>query len=263
MTVHGELHGKLNRGSEDLLTSSVFGLLRYLSAGVTMSFLGNAVALNDRSLELPEEPELEFFFWPHFPGWTREPDMVIDVLEGGQRTVRLVVEAKYASGKSDPDHGSSEHPIEPIDIRDQLADQYREVLADHESGKVTARRRPVVIYLTAHSACPVEDLKESLKLLSTQGQGDGEPQLYWLGWWQLAEVLRSKQSRLNLPMQELVARDLLRLLESRGQSLLFEAWSQDPPRLPARQWTFTSSWWRRAYSGKPLTPWLFDLQNEE
>src|ERR1039458_2574240 len=105
------LRGKLSRDHEqieDILTSNVFGLLKYSDPRITLDFLERARLLNgerpwDRSIFGSSGVSIDWDFWPW---WAEarcigcEPDVVLTLQ--GQCNVRLLVliEAKLYAGKS-------------------------------------------------------------------------------------------------------------------------------------------------------------------
>ena len=260
--IHAELRGKLSDSAglsqaerwEDVLTSSVFGLLRYLPPAITLDFLtrardaaGHAFALGT----VGDAVTLEFLFWPTPPGWDREPDVVIDVILDGHRYQRWVVEAKYLSGKSQREDDADEGEAS---VGDQLADQLRAARRNFEIGNVPAAEPPVLFYLTADFDMPRAAVEESVE----QARGHGAPaNIYWLGWWALHACLAGFDSG------HLIASDLRALLTRRGQALLDSAWNRDwspPASAWSLSWIATSSirpgWWT-AKIPEPRTPWRF------
>ena len=103
-----QIHNKLNRQEqhmEDLLTSNVFGIWRYVAPQLGLrQFLETARDLSGQALLFPSEiSEVTLEFWP----WIQEPsargaepDVLISlVCSNGQRWL-ILIEAKYLSGKS-------------------------------------------------------------------------------------------------------------------------------------------------------------------
>src|SRR5687768_14982844 len=144
--------GKLSRdieGMEDLLTSAVFGRLRYLPLNEgLLPFLRQATYL-DGEMVLPagaRVTEARYTFWP----WWKfgdsagaEPDMVIELLtDAGDYLV--LIEAKFRSFKS------SEPEPELVAPADQLAREWENLT--HCCNE--ANCRPLMIYLTADFAMP-------------------------------------------------------------------------------------------------------------
>src|SRR5688500_11272026 len=114
MTI-AELHGKLSSESaddrsEDLLTSDVFGTMRYLAGGEgflnwfasakapvqTGWTFGTMAAL----LEPTRVVGIRYAFWPMLPNG-REPDVCLLVSLRDADPLLICIEAKYFSGMSD------------------------------------------------------------------------------------------------------------------------------------------------------------------
>jgi hypothetical protein len=103
------IHSKLSRDQEnmeDILTSNVFGTLRYLStAEVILSFLAKASTLNgDFPLAgLSARSKVDFEFWPWLTAPSCagcEPDVLLRVDSPAGGKYLVLIEAKYRSGKS-------------------------------------------------------------------------------------------------------------------------------------------------------------------
>jgi len=121
------LRGKLSlkqENAEDILTSNVFGLLRYVSpqAGL-LPFLACAKSVRG---ECPlgtsvdgrtaDAVTAEYDFWPRWPGC--EPDVVL-AIQHDERKFLVVVEAKYRSGKSSVAFGLEEPSDDEPESEDQ------------------------------------------------------------------------------------------------------------------------------------------------
>jgi hypothetical protein len=260
--IQAELRGKLSESAslgvaerwEDVLTSSVFGLLAYLPPCLFLSFLRTARNLKGDPAPIAENvATLSLDFWPTPPGWNREPDVVADLISaGGSLLQRVVIEAKYLSGKSQRKEPTEEEEAkEHAETGDQLADEMRLALRDHAQGSVAAHASPVVIYVTGDFAIPADELEESEARLARH-RSKGPNHIYWLGWWQLAPLLRSP---LGSSAEWVIKRDLGALLKRRGLSLLNDAWERGS--FQQGSWTFgPSTWWKRIAS--PPTPsWSF------
>ncbi len=111
MTV-AEIHGKisetgtnLSERMEDLLTSDIFGCMRYLpDQDALIPFLQTAYSLHGNILTIPGDVRrVHWSFWPWLKVVGRipcEPDVVLG-LETEENDVHLIlVEAKYYSGLS-------------------------------------------------------------------------------------------------------------------------------------------------------------------
>jgi hypothetical protein len=217
VVIFAETHGKLGRDCsraherlEDMLTSTVFGLLRYIpnedgllpllrrARFVTVSSGGISVAERPDWLGegpvIPKEPE----FWPRW-GRYGEPDLLLVCEDEHGRPVRaILVEAKLYSGKSGSageDDASLADPEVPDP--DQLVRYWQGLAMRHGGAERT------IIYLTSHGAPPTPELVESLRR---------EPSMHlaWLSWrdvWRIAD---------GAAKRSLAARDLATLLRHKG-----------------------------------------------
>lgn len=154
--------GKLSREQEnleDILTSEVFGLLRYVAVDRgLLSFLARAESLDGaRPFENMTEPitVTEWCFWPT---WEEqdchacEPDLFICFKTASGKLHAICLEAKYWSGKS------NSGAIDDRQMTDQLAKQW-------DNLKHIAERQgavPTLIYLTTHSSKPRDELAASI-----------------------------------------------------------------------------------------------------
>lgn len=106
-----ELHGKTSddalasQRSEDVLTSYVFSLFRYVdNLRVPVEWLRLARNLAGKPLPLHAVDSASVAFWPtvmlHEPVRYREPDVVLALRDSRGHEVVLVVEAKFHAGLS-------------------------------------------------------------------------------------------------------------------------------------------------------------------
>jgi hypothetical protein len=239
------LGGKLStrhEGSEDLLVSSTFGLLKYVSAKeILLPFLGAAIdpfaKRNLKQAIAGLERVERFRFWPWFEeaGCKGcEPDVEI-VLTDGKRRFALLVEAKFRSGKSSWGNESGKP-------NDQLARQF-DNLASH--GKAEGFDGYAVIYLTADFSCPTTELLASHSDFKRHRHDTAE--LYWLSWHQLSRILEQHDQA-----HEVIS-DMLAMLRRLGLTPR-SAFRFDLPG--ATNWRFTGDW-TPGVTSKPDWKWGF------
>ncbi len=244
--IFAEIHGKLGDGysrasdrSEDLLTSTAFGLLRYLPPGrgliqllrrarvVTQAADDIYIEQSPTWLRLDDNADIEVEFWPSL-GESGQPDLRLTLTGTQNQREVILIEVKLHSGKSQlvrdddlvddkelEEDGGVDLPIDP----DQLIRYYR--AQEHGTdGRVS------LIYLTAHTVPPREDLLASLR----PGM-----RLAWLSWtdvWAVAHDARD---------QSLAAADLSDLLHHKGLST-FDGFSAIKEELPPLSWS--GAFWR-------------------
>lgn len=183
-----EVHGKVSitnpphQRMEDVLTSYVFSLFRYLNnLQAPLAFLREAKNLNDEKLEFDDLVSAQVYFWPrfNFPGiGFREPDVLLLLEEKGGGKIAAVIEAKYYSGLSnrvndengieEEDQSATTGPI--FHYGHQLADQYCGVMCgrwnDEEvQNKLSQVNKKVLLYVTTHYELPSADLDEAAETI--------------------------------------------------------------------------------------------------
>ncbi len=198
--IHAELRSK--HGSEDRLTSTAFGLLRYVP--VTAGFLPllrltrpiSPTAVPDLSAAVRVEVE----FW-RYSTTHGEPDVILRLFDATGR-VRwvIVVEVKLHSVKSSRATGEQDAADDDVPDPDQLV-KYWQLLGGLD--EVLAGATPYLIYLTKHATPPEEELNESLRRQPAMALG-------WLSWRDVWAVARQTETT-SLP-----AADLARLLAHLG-----------------------------------------------
>jgi hypothetical protein len=236
--IFAELRGKLQADSgnaddhaEDLLTSTVFGLLRYIApAEGLLAVLRRARAVTmERDagwLDTARVATVKVDFWPHWPGYG-EPDVLLTLLDAERKPLVVVlVEAKFHAPAKELARTDSPDGEQLVRYWQGL-----QSLAEVRSG-ADAR----LIYLSRHAVPPADDLAEPVRRVS-------DMQLAWLSWrdiWEVAQGLRET----SLP-----AADVARLLAFKGLNHFngFRAGSWQVP--PVAQFWRQHAW----FSGLP--PW--------
>jgi len=213
----GSGQSRANECSEDLLTSTAFGLLRYLphDHGVIAllrqtrrAYLdgGNLVvddARNEKWLGMQTAVRCEFEFWPWW-GPYGQPDLVLRLFDDCGSLVHLVVvEVKLRAHKSGAAvEGDGEPTGDEPDV-DQLVKYWQGINANWPE---LMGDRKTVIYLTSHVIPPVDELAATLGRKS-------EMRLGWLSWRRLSRVI---EDLCRSSVNSLPAEDLARLLEYYG-----------------------------------------------
>lgn len=204
------LHGKLSReqeNMEDVLTSNVFGLLRYVQPNEGLlpflaqaetpdgrKPLGGLVHVTDIACE-----EVAYLFWPtNREKWPScEPDVVIRVSFPHRRPAIISVEAKYHSGKSSfPDYTTER-------LTDQLAREWDDLVrrSDEEGAE------PCLIFLTTDIGCPRSAIEESLEEYRRKRiEDDRTPTICWLSWRRLEALFSGVKNPMLGQLGELAQR---------------------------------------------------------
>jgi hypothetical protein len=183
-----QLRGKLATdvwlGSEDLLTSAVFGTLKNLPASITAELLSRAQPL-EGSTPLVLSGPLSWHFWPWWD--VCEPDVVVEDEEN-----LCIIEAKlYSEFGEDTTTGSQ--------LRREWTDGLR------RAGAVG--KQLWLVALTNHTVLPEEAIRRQFARA-----GPEPPRLYWLSWFEIGRFLRGLEHELLAGWSE----DLLQLLSRMG-----------------------------------------------
>lgn len=204
--------------SEDMLTSTVFGTLRYLlPVNAIIPFIESAFLYDNIRTELWQilvsegidlrcYKQVEYIFWARHPNFG-EPDLMLLFTDNihGCEDFLLPIEVKFKSGKS----GIGEY--------DQLKRYYtalnEDIISFNESAVSNYKNKcKYVVYLTEHDA--ISDIEESKKqIIKSSGEFSG--QILHLRWHQLFKVLESMQDVYSFTEQT-IADDLMNFLEKLG-----------------------------------------------
>lgn len=197
--IQAQLHGKAPSEltwSEDILTSNIFGLLKYLSTPeTTVDILRCSFNLDNRSLVIPDDTErIIYFFWPRL--LNSEPDLVL-LLDSSHGTHVIGIEAKYLSGKSSSEDLNVEEDDRNNRQRDQLAREIEDLFEPENYQLLGISKERILsinmIYLTLESYMPREELQDTINSLRNQeNQVDGKEVLFWLSWKSIHGVLRER-----------------------------------------------------------------------
>ena len=223
MTI-AEIRGKLSSSgsnihdrNEDLLTSDVFGCLRYLpfdeGCRAILTQAQRCFGCNADTKKLcidPIDKDVKFHFWRRLG--RSEPDVLI---EHGKHLIMM--EVKYLSSKSGH-HEAVENDENRHGVArpDQLAREFQDLMA---YGNYSKRS---LIYLTAHRSLPQEDIEAGYKQLKKWNYGPLEKykdNIYWLSWFEvyktISELLKDSQ-KIQDKYQRKVLCDMQRLLRRKG-----------------------------------------------
>ncbi len=243
------LKGKLSReqeNMEDILTSNVFGLLKYVPPE---EGLLNYLALSEdkdgnqplkylRSLNEVSQNSISYEFWPWWEEpncYGCEPDVVIKLEIPDKQDLLVLIEAKYLSGKSSEADESYDAPI------DQLAREW-----DNLSVKANNDECPVLIYLTVHYAYPIQDINDAENEYLNKRPERTEPVIYWLSWRHLYKACENSYHP--------VLNDI-KLLLDRLDLKFFDGVKLEYVQIP---WSFEKVFDWQKYTGIQAVNWRFD-----
>jgi hypothetical protein len=240
--IFAELRGKLGADAsraharlEDLLTSTVFGLLRYFPPQEGLLALlrrarpvrsdqgGFRVQAEDDWLHLRGIARCTVEFWPSL-GRHGEPDLLLHLVDEKDRQLGLVlIETKLYSPKGMRDEVDE-------DLDDERPDPDQLVRYWHGLKQLSAKRADIpvsLVYLTSRTTPPTAELEASLTRAPDMRLG-------WLSWhdaWRVAAALAESSGHL-------AAVDLAALLAHKGLSA-FDGFSDIEPSSfppPTRYW---------------------------
>jgi hypothetical protein len=270
-----ELHGKLSPDHpeairdrlEDLLTSDVFGTMRY--AGWECGFLNwllQAQAATPRSpvslrelLASDAIERVEIAFWPTLPNG-REPDVALLIQHRDHFSELVVVEAKYLSGTSDF------AVAEGIDDRgrtgNQIADQLRGMAALTEDEIATwfnlSRPRTVRQYLHILVTKDVVLPRIVYHVAARHLPLPWPVSAYWLSWTSLAAQLTPHAASADLGRAALLG-DLLSLLE-RKALVPYRGFAPRTTRPLGLSSFWRDRWWLQSPAVALPTTWSFWIE---
>jgi mRNA-degrading endonuclease RelE of RelBE toxin-antitoxin system len=210
-------------GMEDVLTSDVFGLIKYIDPGLMLKDILNAsVRFSDKGNFIAGRiTEASYYFWPKLSfTWSgqrkvREPDIVI-ILKGEDGTeTAVIVEVKYRSGKSYI--FEQQEQDEEGCVRDQLAEEMMAVYSkDLSCEKSLAERlkncnQKYLIFVTGHTIFPEADKDETAKSIEDSKITEfGIDSMYWVSWYTIYDLIQKKA------FLSPILYDLAALLELKG-----------------------------------------------
>ena len=265
MTI-AELHGKLsperitgaNERMEDLLTSDVFGTMKY--AGWQHGFLDWLLQAEPAPI-YPSPPPiknyllqgeikcLEYSFWPRLKN-NREPDLALLICFETGNFLLILVEAKYFSGTSD---WESDEEVNPLGLTgNQIADQVQGIKAMAERDifkwfepseaiqnlNIDTRINKIHLFLTIHTILPNDDYEYAGKHISGSWPVDS----YWLSWKSLAKCVKVPLGQKNKGTKALL-KDMGDLLK-RKCLIPFNGFSMEPWRtIHEKPGFWIEKWW--------------------
>jgi hypothetical protein len=241
--LQAQLRGKLTRteeNMEDLLTSNVFGSIKYVPyEDGLLPLLANSQDENGDALTGINQSVLNihYDFWPRFRelGCEEcEPDLLITIQYSNGQRVLVLVESKYLSDKSSVAN-DKEAP------KDQLAREWDNLIlkANQEHAK------PILLYVTADFGYPRQSIEESCKEYQEKRKKDMS--VFWLSWRKLPTLfLDNRQEILN---------DLIEVLKYQ-QLTFFEGITI--PEASSIKWSFEAIInWDWTLNGESSIRWQF------
>lgn len=205
-----------NKFDEDMLTSTIFGTLKYIDATLLLiPFIESAYLydeertpfwkkLRTEGIELRCYQDVEYIFWSSNDKYG-EPDLVIIFKNHihNHDDFLIIIEAKFKSGKSG------------IADKDQLGRYYKAIQEsvdrfNHPSISEFKGKKGYIIYLTESEA--FSEIQASIDVLRCK-YIDIEDKIFHLRWYQLYNILDNIKSYNSLVEKKVVA-DLVKFMEA-------------------------------------------------
>ena len=250
--LEAQLNGKLPlkyERLEDLLTSNVFGCLKYIpyKDGLHLILENSVDEGNKKPTILADNFKVTYRFWPQMKedDYCKgcEPDVLVTFSTEGKIVMQLLIEAKYLSEKS------SEANTEKK-CNDQLAKEWENL------SKLTSVNgaEPLLLYITNELYYPKKNIDDSIKEFTDKWKRTDKEQtwkkpmhVYWISWKELPKIFSSSSN-------EIIA-DLVRLLRSQGLTF-FEGLTAPSNKFSDWKFTETLEW---KWSTKPnFSKWTFN-----
>ena len=229
---------------EDLLTSNVFGLWRYLPAELgLLQLLETAKNCEGQGIGMPYEvAETHLDFWP----WLREgaskgcePDVLIDLVGSDGKKCLVLIEAKHLSGKSSIATNVTDEPLPT----DQLA---REMLNLRLLAQRNSADSHALVYVTSDAGLPIKDLSDAITELTDKTGVGSADQFYWTSWRVLPQILRAVELSARDPVEKKLVGDLRMILDQMGldyfRGISPMGWSLGNQHWSFKQPSTTLSW---------------------
>jgi hypothetical protein len=199
-----ELKSKMPRNSsflrsEDVLTSTIFGNLRYFSnQNILINFLNNSLDINNRKLRLEKNLYFEIDFWKkHYNDTIRkynETDLILR-----NEKYEIIIECKYHSPLS-----------EENEIIDDKEVYYSNQLIRYSKIIENSTKNKIIIFLTDDKRIPNEIINKTIPHISNKIK------IYWLSWSKLYFSINETENK-NIPQNEkILLNDLMEFLEKRN-----------------------------------------------
>jgi hypothetical protein len=206
----------LSERMEDLLTSDIFGCLRYVpSEKALLPFLRTAVSFKGKTLDINDQiSAVHCTFWPWLtsPGCIPcEPDVVIGLETEGHLIHIIGIEAKYHSDIS----SEEDERVEPNDQLARELDNFNNTSPaafKWRSGLVVVSRN--LLYVTQDMSMPRDAIAKSLDEFTRKRKIEGD--IFWTSWRFLPIILEKGSKNESDDGHRAVMEDMLSLLLRKG-----------------------------------------------
>jgi len=223
MMTLAEIRGKISEGSaslsermEDLLTSDIFGSMRYLPPqNALLPFLQTARSLRGNIPAVPDRVlRIHWSFWPWLRSGGRipcEPDVVLGLETEENHVHVIVVEAKYCSGLSSEENESDAPNDQLARELDNLDVVSCATLGWRTHSEIASR---MLLFITQDMGIPCDLLARSLAEYARKRGKKGD--IYWSSWRFLPSILARRLEEEITQESRAVLDDMLMLLLRKG-----------------------------------------------
>jgi hypothetical protein len=182
--------------SEDILTSTIFGSLRYFNnQSILINFLNKSSDLNS-NLKIENDQNFKINFWEN--RFTEknycQPDLILS-----SNDYEIIIECKYRSSLS-----------EEYEIIDDKVTYYSNQLIRYSKIIENSAKKKIIIYLTDELKIPTEIMEKTKKKINDKIN------LYWLSWSKLYLSLNENKDSIILENEKKLFNDLMEFLKKRG-----------------------------------------------
>lgn len=202
----------LSERMEDLLTSDIFGCMRYLPPEKALiPFLQTAYSLHGNFLEIPNDViRVHYSFWPWLKSAGRipcEPDVVLGLETEDSHVHLILIEAKYYSGLSSEEDDRPEPNDQLARELDNLDVVSCAALGWKTLSEIASRS---LLFVTHDMGIPQDLLTQSLAEYTRKRKKKGN--LFWASWRFLPSILEQIVEKEIVPGNRAVLADMLALL---------------------------------------------------
>ena len=213
--IRGKISGagvNLSERMEDLLTSDIFGCMRYLpTQKILIPFLVRARSFHGNSLIVPDKIiKVHYSFWPWLKLSGRipcEPDIILGLEMEGRQLHLVLVEAKYYSGLSSEEDERTEPNDQLARELDNLDAVSCTVLGWEPRLEIASR---TLLFVTQDMGIPRTLLAKSLDEYTRKRHKSGD--IYWASWRFLPSILEGCLEKETAQENKAVLEDMLALL---------------------------------------------------
>ncbi len=214
-----EIHGKisetgtnLSERMEDLLTSDIFGCMRYLPPQkVLLPFLRRAHSFHGNTLTVLDKIiKVHYSFWPWLKLSGRipcEPDVVLGLETEGSQVHLVLVEVKYYSELSSEEDDRPEPNDQLARELDNLDAVSCATLGWGTHSEIASR---ALLFVTQDIGIPRDLLVQSLAEYTRKRKKEGD--IFWASWRFLPSILEQSLEKESVSENRAVLADMLTLL---------------------------------------------------